>query len=190
MVSFSAYVASPRSFHSPETEVTAETQIHEAIISLARPWMYIVRLDLACWNLLIPNASFTNWPYGKYRFYWNCRFPFAMFAIRDLDCGYRLDIVVADAVVVEVKAVESITPLHEAQLLTYLRLEGWKVGLLINFNVPHYVMGSCVESSRSTSPSVRPITRTHFWLRLRRAVLISVHSWPLGFSYVANPSRF
>jgi GxxExxY protein len=53
-----------------------------------------------------------------------------------LDCGYRLDIVVADAVVVEVKAVESITPLHEAQLLTYLRLGGWKVGLLINFNVP------------------------------------------------------
>jgi GxxExxY protein len=53
-----------------------------------------------------------------------------------LDCGYRLDVVVADAVVVEVKAVESITPLHEAQLLTYLRLGGWKVGLLINFNVP------------------------------------------------------
>lgn len=54
----------------------------------------------------------------------------------NLDCGYRLDLVVADAVVVEVKAVESITPLHEAQLLTYLRLGGWKVGLLINFNVP------------------------------------------------------
>jgi GxxExxY protein len=54
----------------------------------------------------------------------------------NLDCGYRLDIVVADAVVVEVKAVESLTPLHQAQLLTYLRLGGWKVGLLINFNVP------------------------------------------------------
>lgn len=54
----------------------------------------------------------------------------------NLDCGYRLDIVVADAVVVEVKSVENITPLHEAQLLTYLRLGGWKVGLLINFNVP------------------------------------------------------
>lgn len=53
-----------------------------------------------------------------------------------LDCGYRMDMVVADAVVVEVKAVESIVPLHEAQLLTYLRLGGWKVGLLINFNVP------------------------------------------------------
>ncbi len=53
-----------------------------------------------------------------------------------LDCGYRLDLVVADAVVVEVKAVDRITPLHEAQLLTYLRLGGWKASLLINFNLP------------------------------------------------------
>ena len=53
-----------------------------------------------------------------------------------LDCGYRLDLVVADRVVVEVKAVERLSPLHEAQLLTYLRLGGWKAGLLINFNVP------------------------------------------------------
>jgi GxxExxY protein len=53
-----------------------------------------------------------------------------------LDCGYRLDLVVADAVVVEVKAVDRVTPLHEAQLLTYLRLGGWKAGLLINFNTP------------------------------------------------------
>jgi GxxExxY protein len=53
-----------------------------------------------------------------------------------LECGYRLDMLVADAVVVEVKSVESLAPVHEAQLLTYLRLGGWKVGLLINFNVP------------------------------------------------------
>jgi GxxExxY protein len=53
-----------------------------------------------------------------------------------LDCGYRLDLVVAGAVVVEVKAVESLLPIHQAQLLTYLRLGGWKVGLLINFNTP------------------------------------------------------
>jgi GxxExxY protein len=52
-----------------------------------------------------------------------------------LDCGYRLDIVVADLVVVEIKAVDRLLPIHEAQLLTYLRLGGWKVGLLINFNV-------------------------------------------------------
>lgn len=53
-----------------------------------------------------------------------------------LDCGYCLDLLVANAVVIEIKAVESIVPVHEAQLLTYLRLGGWRVGLLINFNVP------------------------------------------------------
>jgi GxxExxY protein len=53
-----------------------------------------------------------------------------------LECGYRPDLLVADAVVVEIKAIESIEPIHEAQLLTYLKLGGWKLGLLINFNVP------------------------------------------------------
>jgi len=53
-----------------------------------------------------------------------------------LDCGYRMDMVVADTVVVEVKAVEHLAPINEAQLLTYLRLSGRKVALLINFNVP------------------------------------------------------
>jgi GxxExxY protein len=52
-----------------------------------------------------------------------------------LDCTYRLDLLVADAVVVEIKSVEALTPIHEAQLLTYLKLGGWQVGLLINFNV-------------------------------------------------------
>ena len=53
-----------------------------------------------------------------------------------LDCGYRLDLFVEGTVVVEIKAVEAIQPIHEAQLLTYLKLGGWKLGLLINFNVP------------------------------------------------------
>ena len=52
-----------------------------------------------------------------------------------LDCGYRLDLLVANAVIVEIKAVESLAPIHQAQLLSYLRLSGCKVGLLINFNV-------------------------------------------------------
>lgn len=51
-----------------------------------------------------------------------------------IDCGYRLDFVVAGKVVVELKAVEAIDEVHEAQLLTYLRLTGYRVGLLINFN--------------------------------------------------------
>ncbi|MCL5283085.1 MAG: GxxExxY protein [Planctomycetes bacterium] len=53
-----------------------------------------------------------------------------------LECGYRLDLLVESAVVVEIKAVSAIEPIHEAQLLTYLRIGGWKVGLLVNFNVP------------------------------------------------------
>ena len=54
---------------------------------------------------------------------------------RKLDCGYRIDLLAKDAVVVEIKAVPRLLPVHEAQLLTYLRLSGKRVGLLINFNV-------------------------------------------------------
>ena len=53
-----------------------------------------------------------------------------------LDCGYRIDLIVAEAVIVELKSVEKLLPIHEAQLLTYMRLSGYRVGLLINFNVP------------------------------------------------------
>jgi GxxExxY protein len=52
-----------------------------------------------------------------------------------LACGYKVDLLVADAVVIEVKSVEALAPIHVAQLLTYLRLGEWTVGLLINFNV-------------------------------------------------------
>jgi len=53
-----------------------------------------------------------------------------------LDCGYRLDIVVENRLILELKSCESLLPIHEAQLLTYLKLTGIKVGLMINFNVP------------------------------------------------------
>ena len=52
-----------------------------------------------------------------------------------LDCGYRLDLLVNDVVIVEVKSVEGLAPIHEAQLLSYLKLADCKIGLLINFNV-------------------------------------------------------
>lgn len=51
-----------------------------------------------------------------------------------LDCGYRADLIVAGKVILELKSVEQISPLHEAQLLTYLKLSECKVGLLLNFN--------------------------------------------------------
>jgi len=58
-----------------------------------------------------------------------------------LDCGYRIDLLVKGEVVVELKAIEGVLPIHEAQTLTYMRLGGWKVGLIINFNVPVVVKG-------------------------------------------------
>jgi GxxExxY protein len=51
-----------------------------------------------------------------------------------LDCGYRLDLVVENSIVIELKAVEHLLPIHRAQLLSYLKLSGLKVGLLINFH--------------------------------------------------------
>jgi GxxExxY protein len=53
-----------------------------------------------------------------------------------LDCGYRMDFVIEDRLVLEVKAVEKLIAVHEAQLLTYLKLSGKRVGLIINFNSP------------------------------------------------------
>jgi GxxExxY protein len=53
-----------------------------------------------------------------------------------LDCGYRLDLVVENAIIIELKSCSSIEPIHKAQVLTYLKLSGLSLGLLLNFNVP------------------------------------------------------
>ena len=62
-----------------------------------------------------------------------------------LDCGYRLDLIVQDAVVLELKCVEHTLPVHEAQLITYLKLTGKHVGIIINFNVATLVRGGIVR---------------------------------------------
>ena len=54
---------------------------------------------------------------------------------KELDCGYRLDIVAENLIILELKSCERIEPIHQAQLLTYLKLSGLKLGLLLNFNV-------------------------------------------------------
>jgi GxxExxY protein len=81
-----------------------------------------------------------------------------------LDCGYRLDLVVENQVVVELKTVETILPVHEAQLLTYLKLGGYKIGLLINFNVTllkqgirRKVLGLKEEKISAPSASFAPL---------------------------------
>jgi GxxExxY protein len=58
-----------------------------------------------------------------------------------MDLGYRIDLLVEDLVVVEIKCAEAINPVHEAQLLSYIRLSGQNVGLLINFHVAHLRSG-------------------------------------------------
>ena len=62
-----------------------------------------------------------------------------------LDCAYRIDVVVEDAVILELKCVEHVLPVHEAQLLTYLKLTGKRVGLIINFHVATLVRGGIVR---------------------------------------------
>ncbi len=54
-----------------------------------------------------------------------------------LNLGYRMDLVVEDLVVVEIKSIDAIAPIHQAQILSYLKLSGKSLGLLINFNVVH-----------------------------------------------------
>ena len=66
---------------------------------------------------------------------WECEVP-CFYKGTSLGMSYRMDLVVCACVVVEVKAVQDLLPIHQAQLLTYLRLSGHRLGLLINFNVP------------------------------------------------------
>jgi GxxExxY protein len=58
-----------------------------------------------------------------------------------LQCGYKIDLIVSDEIVLELKAIEKVLPVHQAQLLTYMKLSGKHVGLLINFNVPLLTRG-------------------------------------------------
>jgi GxxExxY protein len=63
----------------------------------------------------------------------------------NLDCGYRLDLLVEDAVILELKCIEHVLPVHEAQLLTYLKLARKRVGLIFNFFTPALVKGGIVR---------------------------------------------
>ena len=67
------------------------------------------------------------------------------------DCGYRLDVIVEEKLVLELKAVDRLLPIHEAQVLTYLKLTGLELGLLINFNTPVLRSGIRRLTRRSTS---------------------------------------
>ena len=55
---------------------------------------------------------------------------------KELDCGYRVDVLVERSIILELKAVDAIAPIHKAQLLTYLKMSDLQLGFLLNFNVP------------------------------------------------------
>jgi GxxExxY protein len=73
----------------------------------------------------------------------------------NLDCGYKLDVLVEDTVILELKCAERIIPVHEAQLLTYLKLLNKPVGFVINFNVPVLKQGLVRRVLDSASPRLR-----------------------------------
>jgi GxxExxY protein len=79
--------------------------------------------------------------YSIMRSFKRARRPDLCFEFQKIGVGYRIDLLVEDAVIVELKAVETLTPLSQAQLLSYLKLSGRKLGLLINFNVEHLKNG-------------------------------------------------
>jgi GxxExxY protein len=75
-----------------------------------------------------------------------------------LECGHKLDLVVEDSVVVELKAIDELAPIHQAQLLTYLKSSNKKVGLLINFNVQFLKNGLKRVVNRYAGPALKPQT--------------------------------
>jgi len=82
-----------------------------------------------------------------------------------LDCGYRIDLLVEDAVVVEIKSMEALLPVHCAQLLTYLKICHKRIGLLINFNVPVLLHGLKRIANNYQDPTPR--------------LSVSASKWPL-----------
>jgi GxxExxY protein len=73
-----------------------------------------------------------------------------------LECGHKLDLVVEDSVVVELKAIDELAPIHQAQLLTYLKTTNKRVGLLINFNVQYLKNGLKRVVNRYAGPALKP----------------------------------
>ena len=72
-----------------------------------------------------------------------------------LDCGYRIDILVEDAVILELKCVDKLLPVHEAQLLTYMKLTGIEVGLIFNFHTEVLTRGGLIRKALSKTRKLR-----------------------------------
>ena len=98
------------------------------------PWKSTAYSDQDCWNrptkcVCARELSIRGIPFER-----QVPIPMEYKGVK-LDCVYRADIVVDGTILLEIKAIDSLLPIHDAQLLSYLKLGGWKIGLLINFNV-------------------------------------------------------
>lgn len=110
------------------------------------------------------SASATSYRYAESHFERQRPVPVTYKAVR-LDCGYRVDLVVADRLIVEIKVVQDLLPIHQAQVLTYLKLTGLDTALLVNFNVPVVKDG------------LRRLTRERSSSRSSRSSRLPVGSW-------------
>jgi GxxExxY protein len=118
-----------KSIHEPLTEkiIGAAIEVHKA---LGPGLMENIYEECLCYELKLRGLSFQR----------QVEVPL-FYKGKNLGCGYRLDLLVEETVILELKCVERILPVHQAQLLTYLKLMKKPVGLLINFNVPVLTQG-------------------------------------------------
>jgi GxxExxY protein len=107
--------------------------------SLVRHWRYIATSAQVCWNQPMRHVAFELRERGL-DVVTQKSLPVVYKSVR-LDVGYRLDMLVEGALIVEIKSVEAIERVHLSQLLSYLRLADCRIGLLINFNVPMLKQG-------------------------------------------------
>ena len=112
--------------------------LHEELTSRIRRSLFNVHAELGPGLLENAYESCVSWEFAHegLSFRRQVELP-VMYRGQHVDCGYRIDMIVEEKVILEFKAIESLLPIHEAQLLTYLRLSGYQVGLLVNFNVQH-----------------------------------------------------
>ena len=121
------------SFPAANREASSTDKLTEVIIGAA---IEVHRntgpglLESAYEECLCRELSLRRLPWERQR-----EIPF-VYKCLEIGNGYRLDLLVAERVVVEIKATDAILPIHEAQVLTYLRLGGWRIGLILNFHVP------------------------------------------------------
>ena len=119
---------------APLREIIFFRRVGKRSISWTRLTGYIPAWALACWNR--PTKPFwrSNWRVEACAWVRQQAIPIIYHGTR-IEMGFRADLIVADLVIVEIKSVETVAPVHKKQVLTHLRLAGKRLGLLINFNV-------------------------------------------------------